>query len=59
MAPVLTLMAFIQTRIARRDEDGIVAAEYVLMGVVILVAVSAAAIAFSGRLSTQWANLLK
>ena len=59
MAPVLTLMVYIQTRIARRDEDGIVAAEYVLMGTVILIAVIAAATAFSGELKGLWADLLK
>ena len=58
MAPVLTLMAYIQTRIAARDEDGIVAAEYVLMGVAILVIVAAAAAAFGSRLNVKWGTLL-
>ena len=58
MAPVLTLMAYIQTRIATRDEDGIVAAEYVLMGVAILVIVAGAAAAFGARLNTKWLTLL-
>ena len=58
MAPVLTLMVYIQTRIARRDEDGIVAAEYVLMGVAILLIVAAADATFAGKLNVKWASLL-
>ena len=58
MSPILSLMAYIQTRIARSEEDGIVAAEYVMLGVAILIIVAVGAAAFGTRVNGKWASFV-
>ena len=56
-SPLVTLMAWVQSRTAHR-EDGIVAAEYILLGIGILVAVAAAALVFGGKITNKFGTLL-
>lgn len=58
MSPILTLMAYVQTRIARSDEDGVVAVEYVVLAAAILVAIAAAFLVFRPALVAAYDALL-